>query len=277
MFRWTQLSTLAVAVCLMACTVTVMSEEKDENSKLKIAGVSCIIKPGKVDHNLAQIEKWTKRAAAEGADLVLFNETSVTGYWMSSEVRALAEPRNGRIVQELTRFAKENDIVICAGMVEKAANKAHNTQVVVGPQGLLGFHRKSSFPSGEEKWHDIGRDANVFTVHGVRMGIAICFESVAPDTCRKLVRKGAKIILAPYMNGVTAEEIFGGKRPYFQERARENGVWYIACDQCGQYDEKEGKLTRAGAVCFVNPQGDIVAVTSLDETGEHMIIHEVSW
>lgn len=277
MLRWIQLSILAFVVCLMAYGAIGTGENKDKSSKLKIAGVSCIIKPGKVDENLAQIEKWTKLAAAEGADMVLFNETCATGYWFSREVRPLAEPRNGRIVQELTSFAKDNDIIICAGMAEKAASKVHNTQVVVGPQGVIGFHRKSSFPSGEEKWHDIGRDTNVFTVRGVRVGIAICFESIAPDTCRKLARKGAKIILAPYCNGVTAEEIFGGKRPYFQERARENGVWYIACDQCGQYDEKQGKPTRAGAVCFVNPEGEIVAVTSLEETGEHMIIHEVSW
>lgn len=48
---------------------------------ITIEAVSCLIYPGNPEANLAQIEIWTHRAAAEKADLVLFNETSVMGYW----------------------------------------------------------------------------------------------------------------------------------------------------------------------------------------------------
>lgn len=242
---------------------------------ITIAAVSCLIVHGNPTHNLAQIEKWTRLAAAEGADLILFNETSATGYWMSTQVRQLAEPLDGPIVQRLAALARELGVVIVAGMAEKADAKVHNTQVLVGPQGLIGTHRKSAFPSGEEKWFDIGNDRNVFEIRGWKMGVAICFESVHPETCRALANNGAQIILAPYMNGVTAEEIATGKRPYFNRRARENGVWYVANDQCGHNESLPDKPLRAGAACFVNPRGEIVATTSADEPGEHMLLYRI--
>jgi (R)-amidase len=251
-------------------------EETTKTSKLKVAAVSCIVHYRQPWENLKQIAKWSQLAASSNADLVLFNETCVTGYIYSREVRNFAEPLNGPIIRHLTKIARENNIVICAGIPEKFYNKVYNTQVLVGPRGLIGFHRKSSLPNGEEKRFDIGNDANVFTIRGVKVGIAICFESVHPETCRTLAKKGAQVILAPYSNGVTAKEIVDGKRPYFQERARENKVWYIACDESHIEKDDPNHPVKPGAVCFVNPDGEIVKMTSLDEPGEHMIIHKLS-
>lgn len=245
---------------------------------ITIAAVSILVyygSTGNVGRNIDQVEKWTRLAAEEGADLVLFNETNITGYWQTPQIRQLAEPLDGPTVQYLTGLAKELDIIICAGMAEKAGDKVHNTQVLIGPDGLIGAHSKSSFPDGEEKYFDIGNDYNVFDIGSWKVGIAICFESVHPETCRKLAENGAELILAPYCNGVTRQEIEEGKRPYFQERARENGVWYVACDQCGSSKGDKSTPDRAGAACFVDPTGEMVAVTSLKEKGEHMIVYRL--
>lgn len=251
-------------------------EQKVKGDRLKVAAVSCVIYYRQPGENLKQIAKWTRLAARERADLVLFNETCITGYMYNREIRNFAQPLNGPWVAELTKLASENNIVICAGMPEKCFGKVHNTQVLVGPKGLIGFHRKSSLPSGEEKRFDIGHDANVFVIRGVKVGIAICFESVYPETCRALARKGAQVILAPYSNGVTANEIHEGKRLYFQERPRENGVWYVACDESRVDKDSADAKINPGAVCFVSPDGSIVEMTSLNEQGEHMIVHELS-
>jgi nitrilase/N-carbamoylputrescine amidase len=222
------------------------------------------------------VEKWTRLAAADGADLVLFNETNITGYWQNPAIRALAEPLDGPIVQRLTGLANELDVIICAGMAEKAGDKVHNTQVLVGPEGLIGYHRKSSLPSGEEQYFDVGNDYNVFDIGSCKLGIAICYESIHPETCAALAANGAEVILAPYSNGVTAQEIADGKRPYFEERARDNHVWYIVSDQCGSSNGSTDIPPRAGAAAFVNPEGEMVAVTSLEETGEHMIVYTLA-
>lgn len=237
-----------------------------------IAAVSCLFRHGTPEANLKQIAKWSKIASDRGAQIVLFNETSATGYWMDTRIRKLAEPLDGPTVRELTRIATENKIIVAAGLMEATDGKQYNTHVLVGPDGLIGYHRKSSLPSGEEKYFDVGSDYNVFEVLGCRVGIAICYESVHPETCHKLAENGAQLILAPYHNAVTATEIHAGKRPYFNTRASENKVWYIACDQCSS--DKDGSVA-PGAVCFVNPQGETVAVTGQEETEEHMIVHKI--
>lgn len=251
-------------------------EQKVRAHGLKVAAVSCVVYYRQPGENLEQIAKWTRLAAREGADIVLFNETCITGYIYNRDIRNFAQPLNGPWVRELTKIASENDVVICAGMPEKSFGKVYNTQVLVGPKGLIGFHRKSSLPSGEEQRFDMGHDTNVFVVRGVKVGIAICFESVYPETCRTLARKGAEVILAPYSNGVTAKEIHEGKRLYFQERPRENGVWYVACDESRiDKDSPDAKIS-PGVVCFVSPEGSIVQMTSLNEPGEHMIVQELN-
>lgn len=240
-----------------------------------IAAVSCLIHYNdSVDRNFERIEHWSRQAAEAGADVVLFNETSVNCYWQNPGIRKEAETLDGPIIQRLTALAKELDLVICAGMAEKAGAKVHNTQVLVGPEGLIGRHRKSSFASGEEQYFDIGDDRDVFDVNGIKIGIAICFESIQPDTCKALKENGAEIILAPYANGVNAQDIADGKRPYFNKRAQENGVWYVAVDQCA-YERDAKTLRRTGAACFVNPEGEIVDVTPVDQVGEHMIVRKI--
>lgn len=239
---------------------------------ITIAAVSAIIMYASPEHNLERIAHWTEEASRAGADLVLFNESSVPGYWYNVGFRDYAEPIDGPSMQRLHELARQHDIIICAGIMERDGDKEHNTQVLVGPEGLIGKHRKSALPSGEEKWFDIGNDWNVFDINGIQIGIAICYESVHPETCQKLTANGAEVILAPYMNGVSAREIADGKRQYFFDRARENGVWYVVSDQ-GAHNP--GEDLRTGAVAFVNPFGEMVATTSLEQEGEHMIVREL--
>lgn len=70
---------------------------------------------------------------------------------------------------------------------------------MLGGEGLIGKHRKSSLAGGEQGeaavWNE-GNDAKVFEVKGRQVGIAICYESVLPATCAKLRRNGAEIEIA---------------------------------------------------------------------------------
>ena len=84
--------------------------------------------------------------------------------------------------------------VLAVGMTERNGEKVHITHVVLDGNGVIGTHRKTSLAPGEEKTWDPGDDANVFEVKGIRVGIAICFESVHPPTCAKLRANGAEVI-----------------------------------------------------------------------------------
>ncbi|GMU21416.1 MAG: hypothetical protein AMXMBFR13_15090 [Phycisphaerae bacterium] len=245
-----------------------------EPTTLTIAAVSIDPKLGDVPHNLARIEHWSRKAAAAGAEVILFPEAALTAWWMNRDgLRKAGEPIDGPSIQKLIRLAGELDVTLCVGMTELEGDKAYITHAVIEGTGVIGKHRKSSLAPGEEKWWDEGSDANVFSIRGARVGIAICYESVHPPTCAALKANGAEIILAPYANGTEPVELTTGRRPYTYARAKENGVWYIACDVAGA--RGDGTL-RTGAVYAIDPQGRLVGLTDGSAVGENMLLQRVA-
>lgn len=223
------------------------------------------------ERNLAKVQTWARRAAEAGADLVLFPEATLSGWWSSREVRAFAEPIDGPSLRRLARLAGKLDLVIAVGLTEQAGDCAYLTHVLLDGNGVIGRHRKKELASGEEKTWDPGDDVNVFEVRGVPVGIAICYESVHPRVCAELARGGARIILAPYANGTDPDELLDGRRKYPAARARENGVWYVACDAPARRDD----TLRRGAAYVIDPAGEVVTITPPDETGETMVVYRI--
>ena len=54
-----------------------------------------------VPANLARVEFWARRAAAARADLVLFPEAAISGWWSSRKIRDYAEPIDGPSIRRL--------------------------------------------------------------------------------------------------------------------------------------------------------------------------------
>ena len=72
----------------------------------------------------------------------------LTGYWHARRLDydgwiALSEPVPGPSSEALARLARELDMIIGAGLVERADNgRIYNTYVVALPSGELHRHRK---------------------------------------------------------------------------------------------------------------------------------------
>lgn len=68
-----------------------------------------------------------------------------TGYYFDSMEQAaeMAEPiANGQTVRLLENLAKELDCYLVAGLPESDGEKLYNSAVLIGPEGLIGRHRK---------------------------------------------------------------------------------------------------------------------------------------
>src|SRR5437764_8439760 len=92
---------------------------------IRIAAAQFEHRDGDKDYNLGRIRDLTRRAAAQGAEVVCFHECSVTAYTFLQTLsrdglEALAEPvPDGPSVQALIAIARESGVVVMAGLLER--------------------------------------------------------------------------------------------------------------------------------------------------------------
>src|ERR1700754_2737477 len=116
---------------------------------IRIATAQFEMANGDKAHNLNIIRTMSAQAKAAGADVISFHECSISGYTFArhldkQQMLDLAEfVPDGPSIKELTAIARENDIVILAGLFEKdRENNLYKPQVVVDKNGFIAKFRK---------------------------------------------------------------------------------------------------------------------------------------
>jgi len=190
--------------------------------------------------NMDTALKDIKKANQAGAKLIVFPEMFLTGYMIldgkdTSTVFKLAEYIDGPVVKQLVTWAKQYNIYIIMGMPLKSnvlRGIIYNAAVFVGPDGLIGAHRKIGLPTGpffntwfyEGNYFKPGEKVELFDTNLGRIGIMICYESWWPEIPRVLAVKGADMIVCISAGPQVTEKGFD---IVLAMRAMENGV-YIA-------------------------------------------------
>jgi predicted amidohydrolase len=158
--------------------------------------------------NLRKIGLLTRRAAAAGAEMVVFHECSITGYTFlqsltRDQLELLAEPvPDGPSSQHILALARAVNIPIAAGLIERdPAGQLRKCYFVAGPSGLLAKHHKlhpfihPALVPGDRY--------TVFEYAGVRFGVLICYDCNLPENVRATTLLGAEVLLAPHVTGGT--------------------------------------------------------------------------
>jgi predicted amidohydrolase len=171
-------------------------------------------KPSDKQFNFSRIREFVSQAANAGVKLLVFPEMCITGYWHvigmnREEIAELAEPiPDGPSTQALLKLAKDNNMIIGAGLIEAAGNNFHNSYVVAEPDGSWHVHRK--LHAFENTNITPGNSYTVFdSMLGCRLGILICYDNNLVENPRITALMGAHILLAPHQAGGTAS-----KSPY---------------------------------------------------------------
>ena len=157
--------------------------------------------------NIAKIKSFTEQAAKEGAEMIVFPECCITGYWFlrrlsRQELVELAEPVfEGTLSQFLLELAKEHNMTIGAGLVELADDGTlYNTYVVAMPDGKSVRHRKMHCFISEHMAS--GSEYTVFdTPQGCKAGVLICYDNNIGENVRMMALKGTEVLLAPHQTG----------------------------------------------------------------------------
>ena len=166
----------------------------DPMPQLRVAMAQIDTTVGDLDGNVAAIRAWTRRAAQEGAHLVLFPETAVTGYPV--EDLALRTSFVDASKQAVKRLAREladdghGDVAVVVGYVDRAGEDTRpatagrpkglpqNCAAVLHGGRVVARYAKHHLPNygvfDEYRIFVPGDDLLVVRVKGVDVAIAIC-------------------------------------------------------------------------------------------------------
>ncbi|MET0022908.1 MAG: carbon-nitrogen hydrolase [Sedimenticola sp.] len=234
--------------------------------------------------NLQYIEQETRRAAAQGAKLVLLQELHNGPYFCQVEDTDnfdLAEPIPGPSTERLGDLAGELGVVIVASLFEKrSAGLYHNTAVVLDADGTLaGRYRKMHIPDDPgfyEKFYFTPGDTGfrpIDTAVG-RLGVLVCWDQWYPEAARLMALAGAEILLYPTAIGWDPRDDEG-------EQARQLDAWItvqrghaianvlplLACNRVGHETDPSGSspgIRFWGHSFACGPQGELLAQASQD-------------
>ena len=190
------------------------------------------------------------------ADLVVFSELSVCGY--PPEDLLFHAGLRRRIEKALETIRDSvRDISVLVGFPDYQDDDIFNACVVFRDGEVLAHYRKHMLPNygvfDEKRYFTAGREASVFTLNGVRVGINIC-EDVwdrAPPAASRAA--GAEVLLA--INGSPYElDSQSQREEIVRQRVLEIGIPAVYLNMVGGQDE----LVFDGGSFAMDRSGEVV-------------------
>ena len=212
---------------------------------------------GDVAGNTQKILDLSTRARDDmRADLVVFPELSVCGY--PPEDLLFHAGLRRRIEKALETIRDSvRDIAVLVGFPDYQDDDIFNACVVFRDGEVLAHYRKHILPNysvfDEKRYFSAGREASVFTLNGVRVGINIC-EDVwdrAPPAASRAA--GAEVLLA--INGSPYElDSQSQREEVVRQRVLEIGIPVVYLNMVGGQDE----LVFDGGSFAMDRSGEVV-------------------
>lgn len=259
-------------------------------NNIKISSAQFEHKSGDKKYNLSVINKLSKKAKAQGADIIAFHECSITGYTFArhlskKQMLDLAELiPDGESITQLTQIAAQNNIAVLAGLFEKDKNdNLFKAYVCVDKNGLVAKFRK--LHPFINPYLTPGNEYCVFDLCGWKCGILICYDNNIIENVRATKLLGADIIFMPHVTMCTPStrpgagfvdlklwenrdadptslrlEFDGMKgrewlMKWLPARAYDNALYAIFSNPIGMDDDQ----LKNGCSMIIDPFGDVIA------------------
>jgi predicted amidohydrolase len=191
--------------------------------------------------NLQMARNFLRKAAEQGADLIVFPEMFMARPQEGVPLTAVSEPLDGPFVSTLAAMAAEHGIAIVCGVWESVPsepNRAANIAIALGPDGTLlaRYNKIHLFDALSIRESDtmIGgkKTPPLFLLNGIQVGLAICYDLRFPELFRNLAMRGADAVIVPsaWYAGPMKEEHW---LTLLQARAIENTLYVAGANLCG--------------------------------------------
>lgn len=239
-----------------------------------------------IDENLSKAEKLVRRAAAQGAQVILLQELFETPYFCQKEkteyyslAKSLGE---SRAVAHFKKLAQELGVVLPISFYERKNNALYNALAMIDADGtVLGTYRKSHIPDGpgyEEKFYFNPGDTGfkVWDTRFGKIGVGICWDQWFPESARCMTLMGAELLFYPTAIGTEPYDATIDSKDHWQAcmlgHAASNLVPVIASNRVGTETDEDSKITFYGSSIIAGPQGN--KICEADRASETTLVAE---
>lgn len=230
-----------------------------------------------VEENLKKAEEMVRKAAGEGAQVILLPELFEREYFCQQKrydfyEYALPTEKNPA-VQMGIRLAEELQVVLPISFYERDGNVLYNSLAWIDADGtLLGVYRKTHIPDDhfyQEKFYFTPGNTGfmVFETKYGTLGAGICWDQWFPETARSLALQGAEVIFYPTAIGsepILETDSMPHWRRCMQGHAGANLVPVVAANRIGREDVEPCEANAGQKSSLIFYGSSFIA----DETGE---------
>ena len=260
--------------------------------KVKTAGVQMRCEK-QVQDNIAHAEELVRKAAAEGAQIILLPELFERPYFCQErryEYYQYAKPvMENEAVCRFRQVARELSVVLPVSFYERDRNLLFNSVAVLDADGsILGIYRKTHIPDDhyyQEKFYFTPGDTGfrVFETRYGTIGVGICWDQWFPETARFMAVKGAELLYYPTAIGsepILSVDSMPHWRRVMQGHAAANLMPVIAANRigtetvepCPENGNQKSALRFYGSSFITDGTGEIAV--SMDRDSEGVIASE---
>jgi predicted amidohydrolase len=204
--------------------------------------------------NYARVRSLIDEADPPPGSLLVLPEMFATGF--SMHVDKIAEAADGPTQAFVSALAAERGCYAMAGIVTRHGDgRGSNDAVVVDPAGreIARYRKRHPFsPGGESKAYVAGNEIVVVPVGPFSLAPTICYDLRFPETYRKIVQRGAQLVLVIASWPVARVSHW---RSLLVARAIENQCYVVGVNRIG----RDPKLDHNGQSLIVDYTGRILA------------------
>ena len=220
------------------------------------------VRLGESAYNFTHAEELVRKAASQGADVIVLPETWNLGFFPRENLAELADPDGENVKKTFGALAAELHVnIVCGSAATARDGKVFNTAYVFDRAGacVAAYDKSHLFtPMGEHVFFTPGDALCTFTLDGVECGLIICYDLRFPELTRSLVLQGADLLFVP-------AEWPALRLLHWQTlnraRAIENQIFLACCNGCGT----AGEVAYGGHSAIYGPWGEVMAEAGAQE------------
>ena len=248
--------------------------------------------PETPEKSVEKAERLVRKAAAEGANVILLPELFENWYFCQErryDSYKLALPlEENPAVRRFQTVAKELSVVLPISFYEQDGNVLYNSVAMIDADGsVMGVYRKTHIPDDhfyQEKFYFTPGDTGfkVWDTRFGKIGVGICWDQWFPEAARCMALDGAELLFYP--TAIGSEPVLEcDSMPHWQRcmqgHAAANLVPVIAANRIGtetvtpdsENQQQSSSLTFYGSSFIADNTGALVECA--DRTSDTILLH----